>query len=244
MTSPVPSVAKAFAILRILADSDALSLSDICRLVGVSPSSCLNLLKTLVGEGAIERDARTKLYRLTPAWQTADALRQNRTRQLVDRAQPAMARFAQTHETAVGLWRIASRDRMQLVAHAQSDAGMRLALADDQRQPLGAGAAGRAIAAAQAIDEAELARRFAPVRWQYALTFAAYAEQVADAAARGFGLDRGHAHRGVHTVAAAITGVAPGFCLTASFVVGSRPDDALDDIGGALAELGKQLAAA
>ena len=74
MTGPVRSVSQAFAILRLLADSSALTLSDIGRFVGLSPSSCLNLLKTLVAEGVIERDSRTKLYRLSPPWCAADAV--------------------------------------------------------------------------------------------------------------------------------------------------------------------------
>src|SRR3546814_4063727 len=62
-------------MLRLLAEAGTLTLSDIGRTVGLSPSSCLNLLKTLVGEGAVERDARTKYYRLAPAWQAVEVLR-------------------------------------------------------------------------------------------------------------------------------------------------------------------------
>ncbi len=241
MTAPVRSVSQAFAILRLLADSGPLTLSDIGREVGLSPSSCFNLLKTLVSEGAIERDIQKKRYRLAAAWRAANILNDSRAARLVDRAQPDMAGFAQSHETAVGLWKIVSRDRMQLVARTESNAGMRLTLADNQRQPLGAGAAGRALAAAQTIGESELARRFAPVRWQAELTFATYAREIDEAAARGYALDRGHAHRGVFTVAVAIAGIAPGFCLTASFVAGSRTDSELETVGTALTELGSKL---
>lgn len=241
MTGPVRSVAQAFAILRLLADSSALTLSDVGRLVGLSPSSCLNLLKTLVAEGAIERDPRSKHYRLAPAWQAAEALRDSRAARLADRAQPLMARFAQSAEAAVGLWRIVSRDRMQLVVRAESDAGMRLSLADDQRQPLGSGAAGRAIAADQGVSEAELARRHAPVRWQADLPFETYARQVGDAAAKGFAVDQGFAHRGVCTVAVGIARIAPGFCLSASIVAGSRSDTEIEALGAALIAMHDEL---
>jgi len=237
MTGPVRSVSQAFAILRLLAGSGALTLSDIGRFADLSPSSCLNLLKTLVAEGAVERDARTKQYRLAAAWRAADALRDTRAARLADRALPLMARFAQSAEAAVGLWKIVSRDRMELAARAESDAGMRLSLADGQRQPLGSGAAGRAIAAVQRVSEAELARRYAPVRWQDELPFDAYARQVAAAAAQGFAVDRGYAHRGVCTVAAGIAGIAPGFCLSASFVAGSRSEAEVEALGAALVAL-------
>lgn len=241
MTGPVRSVAQAFAILRLLADSKALPLSDIARAIGLSPSSCLNLLKTLCAEGAIEREEYKKRYRLSSAWLVTGMLLDSRATRLIDRARPGMAHFAQSFEMAVGLWRIVSPDRMQLVAHAQSEAGMRLTLADNQRQPLGAGAAGRAIAAAQAVDRSELERRFAPVRWQTALSLETYTLQISEAAAKGFALDRGYAHRGVFTAAAAIAEIPPGFCLTASCVAGSRTDDELATFGSALAELRDEL---
>lgn len=237
MTGPVRSVSQAFAILRLLADGGAMTLSDIVRLVGLSPSSGLNLLKTLVAEGAVERDPRTKHYRLASPWQAADALRDSRAARLADRAQPLMTRFAQSAEAAVGLWRIVSRDRMQLAIHAESDAGMRLSLADDQRQPLGSGAAGRAIAAVQGVGEVELARRHAPVRWQAELPLETYAQQVREAAAKGFAVDRGFTHRGVCTVAAGIASIAPGFCLSASIVAGSRSDAEVEALGTALIAL-------
>ena len=237
MTGPVRSVSQAFAILRVLGDAGPLSLSDVARIVGLSPSSCLNLLRTLVGEGALEREAGSKAYRLAPAWQEAALWHGDGTARLVARARPSMARFAQQSEAAVGLWKIVSRERMQLAAHAESDAGMRLRLADDQRQPLGGGAAGRAIAAAQAVDDLELARRFAPVRWQAQLAFDTYARQVKDASSRGFAIDEGFAHRGVVTVATGLVDIDPGFCLSASIVAGSRSADEIDRLGADLIRL-------
>lgn len=241
MTGPVRSVSQAFAILRLLGDTGALTLSDIGRSVGLSPSSCLNLLKTLVSEGAIEREGASKRYRLTTPWQAAEALRDSAGARLADRALPRMAAFAQNSEAAVGLWKIVSRDRMQLVVRAESDAGMRLSLADDQRQPLGSGAAGRAIAAVQGVDPSELARRYAPVRWQADLPFDIYARQVDEAAVRGFAVDQGYTHRGVWTVAVGIAGIAPGYCLSASIVAGSRSEAEIGALGAALIALRDEL---
>ena len=221
MTGPVRSVSLAFAILRLLADAGPLTLSDIGRSLGLSPSSCLNLLKTLA---ALLRD-------------------NGGAAALAERARPLMLRFAQRSEAAVGLWAAVSRERMQLLAHAESDAGMRLRLADEQRQPLGGGAAGRALAAAQGVDARELARRFAPVRWQAALDFETYAAQVREAAAKGFAVDEGFAHRGVVTVAAGLAEPRPGFCLSASIVAGSRSAAEIEALGDALRQLRDALGA-
>jgi len=241
MTGPVRSVSQALAILRLLAETSPLSLSEIGRLVDLSPSSCLNLLKTLVEEAVVERDPRTKRYRLAAAWAASDALRDGAAQMLVDRARPLMAQFAQSFDAAVGLWKMISRERMQLVSRAESDAGMRLHLADAQRQPLGGGAVGRALAAAQGVDGAELRRRFAPVRWQTDLSFDAYAGQVRDAVDRGFAVDQGFTHRGICTVA---TGIAPGFCLSASILAGSRSAEEVDTLGDGLLGLRAALSPA
>lgn len=241
MPGPVRSVSQAFAILRLLAESRPLSLSEVGRSVGLSPSSCLNLLKTLVDEGAVERDARTKLYRLSPAWASADALRDGGTQALVDRALPAMVQLAEASDAAVGLWKIASRDRLQLIAHAESNAGMRLRLADAQRQPLGGGAVGRALAAAQAIDDAELARRYAAVRWQADLSFASYADQVRGAGQTGYAIDQGFAHRGISTVAVAFPEIRPGFGLSASVFTESRNVGEVAVLGAELLRLRRAL---
>lgn len=237
MSGPVRSVSQAFAILRLLAESRPLTLSDVGRSVGLSPSSCLNLLKTLVDEGAAERDARTKLYRLSPAWAASDALRDGGAQLLADRALPLMVAFAEASDAAVGLWTVASRERLRLVAHAESNAGMRLRLADAQRQPLGGGAVGRALAAAEQVDVAELVRRHAAVRWQADLPFADYADQVRRAGQAGYAVDEGFAHRGISTVAVAIPEIRPGFGLSASVFTESRSREAVAALGDALVRL-------
>lgn len=213
---PVRSLSQGFAILRLLAETAPLSLSDVARRLGLSPSSALNLMRTLVAEGAVERDARSKHYRLAPAWAASGVLGDRGERDLAARALPLMVRFAEASDAAVGLWKVASRERLSLVVHAESKAGMRLRLADAQRQPLGGGAVGRALAAAEGVDATELARRFAPVRWQAELSFADYAEQVRRAAIDGYAVDRGFAHRGIVSVATAIADAPPGYGLSAS----------------------------
>ena len=137
------------------------------------------------------------------------------------RAFPLMVKLADDKNAVLGLWQVTSRDRMQLVVHAESRAEMRLRLADAQRQPLGAGAGGRALAAIQNLDLAELERRFAAVRWQRSLAFGDYVAQISEAARKGFATDRGFAHRDVLSIAVAIAEPSPGFCLSASLLSAS-----------------------
>lgn len=237
MTAHVRSVSQAFSILRLLHERGALSLSEICRSLDLSPSSGLNLLRTLLVEGPVKRDADTKIYRLAPIWAASDILRHDTVAIVAERARPLMHRLAERSGAAIGLWQQLSRDRMQLVSHAESDADMQLRLADRQRQPLGGGAAGRAFAAAQGISEGELARRFEAVRWHKELSFEAYVHQVKEASARGYAIDRDYAHRGVTTLAVAATDMTPALCFSASLFTGSRNESELIELSEALKQL-------
>jgi len=130
----VRSVSQAFAVLRLLADNAPMTLSDIGRSLGLGASSCFNLLGTLVAEGAVVRDAPGKRYRLSDGWAQAGLLRDGDARRMVDRLRPLMMRFAQAQGVTAGLWQVASRDRLHLVAHAESNAVLRIHLAQGQRQ--------------------------------------------------------------------------------------------------------------
>ncbi|ETR76381.1 IclR family transcriptional regulator [Afipia sp. P52-10] len=240
MLGPVRSVSQAFAILRLLARRGPLTLSGIGRDIGLSPSSCLNLLRTLVAEGALEREADGKRYRLADGWAGLAVLRDGEPERMVPQARPLLARFAKDHEATAGLWQVAS-GRVALIALEDSGAATRIHMVEGQRQPLGSGASGRAIAAGADLDLAELERRYAVVRWQKPLSFRAYAGQVAAARQRGYAIDDGFGHAGVCSLAAVIPQVEPAMCVTASVFARSRSEDELAQIGRALRKLAQTL---
>ena len=102
---PVRSVAQAFAILRVLgADKRGLTLSAIARTLSLNPSSCLNLLRALVLEGAVLRDDRARTYRLAADW-IAAGLPRDAHSLWIEKARPAMEQFARTHDATIGFWR-------------------------------------------------------------------------------------------------------------------------------------------
>jgi len=237
MTTNIRSVAQAFAILRVLADSAPQSLSELGRTLDLSPSSCLNLLRTLVDEGVIEREAGTKRYCLTREWAAADLFQAGSTRALIDRMRPAMVQFAREHGTTVGLWKVVPGRRLRLIAHGESNARMRIQLADGQRQPLGGGAVGRALAAAQHLDDSELARRHAEVRWQRPMPLTRYIQDVRKAEREGYAIDDSVAFPGVCSIAVALPDLPAGTCLSASFFSGSISAVEIERIGRLLNEL-------
>ena len=242
MTGPVRSVSLAFAILRLLADEPPLTLSAIGARLGLSPSSCLNLVRTLVHEGAVEQVMPGKRYRLATGWKTflGDGPGDDGAG-LIERAGPAMARLAAQAGATIGLWRIVQGKRLQLVHHVQGGHDMAIQMQEGQRQPLGGGATGRALGAAQGLSRADLAGRFGEVRWQVPLTFVDYCHQVDAALSVGYAIDNGHGHAGICSLGAALRGARSDFCLSASIFAGSRDAADIARLGNALKHLAEKL---
>jgi DNA-binding IclR family transcriptional regulator len=242
MASCVPSVVQAFAIMRTLADGRARTLSAVAQECAISPSSCLALLRTLVAEGALHLTAG-KRYALTPQWSAVARAEADAGARLVERARPLLARAARAWQAPVGLWRVASRDRLHLVALGESVAATRIHMEEGQRQPIGSGAVGRAIAAMERVAPDELARRFAATRWQRPIALDEYAAQVAAAAARGYARDDGWTHAGIASLAAGVPGPVAGFCVSVSIFDGSLDEHAFAALAAALRTLADRLGA-
>lgn len=242
MAGPVRSVSHAFSILRLLVEhSVGQTLTDIARTSGLSPSSCLNLLRTLVFEGAIEI-VSGKRYRLTADWAGCAGLLCRQHVTLIARAQPLMTAFARRHDATVGLWRSDRGDRLELIALGESESPTRIHMVIGQRQPIGAGSTGRALAASQAIDRQGLRKRFAGLRWRQPISFDEYAGEVAAAKDRGFAIDDGIAFAGVCSLACAMFVAASPYCLSVSTFAGVRDGASLAELGRALRELASAVA--
>lgn len=220
MDAHVRSVSHALAIMRLLASGEPRTLSEVARACALSPSTCLALLRTLLAERVLVAEPG-KRYALAPAWHQSGAQWADPQAQVVAAAQPLLARLARTLDAPVGLWRIVPRDRLQLVALGESEAATRIHMAVGQRQPIGGGATGRALAAAQRVDERTLAARFAAVRWECPLDLDAYRRQVEDATRDGYAIDDRFGHAGIRSVAVIVPGA--DMCLSASFFADAAP---------------------
>lgn len=240
MSTQVRSVSLAFAVLRALAARPGgATLSEVARAVELSPSSTLNLLRTLVAEGAVERIEEARRYRLVPEW-SATGPGPNRLAQLIERMRGPARAFAEVHECTVGLWQVTSPNRIVLAALWDSGAATRIHMVIGQRQPIGGGSSGRALAALERIGESELRRRFDDVRWQQPLAFSTYVEQVRQCGERGYAIDDGFSHSGICSVAVAIGGSASlRLCLSVSTFAGTRDPEQLAQLGRKLIELAR-----
>ena len=236
---PVNSVVQAVSVLRHLGSlPEGQGVTAIARAVGISPSSCFNILKTLVAEDLVGFDPVTKHYALGLG--AIDLARNALGRDAVVRAaQGPMAQLAERFDAAIGLWRVTERHRLMLAALAESEAGTRIHMVVGQRQPEAAGATGRAILAMRGLDDEEMVRAHAGIRWQNAPSVSEYSRQVREAEQRGWAIDTGNIHHGVTSVSAPICDMhnRPRFALSASTFTGRETPEGLAVIGEAVRRL-------
>jgi DNA-binding IclR family transcriptional regulator len=235
---PVSSVVQAAAILRFLgASRDGVGVTAIARALGIGPSSCFNVLRTLAGEDLVAFDPVTKTYTLGLG--TIDLARRALGRDAaVQAAAVPMAALADRHDAAVGLWRLAPRERLVVLALAESESATRIHMMVGQRQPAAAGASGRAVLAARKLSDAAIGAAHAGIRWQNAPDGAEFLAQVRAAERDGFASDVDQINRGIATVAATIVDAAGvvRFVLSASMFAGRD--------AAALARVGAEVRAA
>lgn len=242
-TRRVGSVVLAFAILRHLGGSGAASgVSAIARAVGASPSSCFNILKTLVSIGIVTFDDRSKTYLLGDGLVdlARPVLRRN---DVIDVAQPHMDRLAHRFDATVGLWRVGEK-RLTLVAKCDSGASTRIYMEIGHRQPIGAGAAGRCVLAARRLSKHAVLAIFKTIRWHRPLVAETYWEQVCLARELGWAVDENDLFQGITSVAAPVLDHRnePRYLVAISAFSGRHGTEEIEEMGTALLAVTREMA--
>ncbi|WP_312595859.1 IclR family transcriptional regulator C-terminal domain-containing protein [Brevundimonas sp.] len=238
-----PAVAAAIAILRHLASqSTPVGLTAISRAVGLSPSSCLNILRTLAADAFVFFDPDTKDYTLGLG-SIALARRALDPAGAMDIARSDLRRMALEHEVTSSLWRLAPNERLVLVGFEESLATTRVHLTIGQRLPQYLGAMGRCIAAYSNIEGAEFIPHYEALRWHRDPGLTAYRAQAAEVRARGWAIDIDNFMQGVTTLAAPVLDRAGNvrFCVTSTTFSGQNDDAGLNRIGTETARLSHVL---
>lgn len=201
---PVGALVQSLRILRHLTGlGRPEGVSAVARATGVNPSTCFNILRTLAGEGLVVFDAADKSYRpgLGLVELAVGVLGANPG----DLIRPEMERLALQYGMLFGLWHLSDAGRMVLIDHAFDPAATRVTIPQGKRLPVYVGGVGRALAAHRGLGRAALEAVYAPLRWQAAPGFEAYAASVEDARARGYAMDLGALYIGVDVIGAVIT---------------------------------------
>lgn len=239
----VPSILQATAILRALALAGRpLALTALSRALGISPSSCYNVLKTLLAEDLVAFDEATKLYS-TGLGLVRLARHALQSDEVVAAAVQEMKELARGTSGTFGLWRQTSAERLLLTCAEQGGGDTRIHMAEGQRQPVGGGAVGRMALALMLPSQALIARRFAAVRWGNAPDFETYKSEVKSAWDQGKAFDRDTLFPGITTLAVPITGLGETrrYFLSFSDLSPSLDEDRLIMMEGWLEDLARRI---
>jgi len=239
MAKEVGAVVAATRILRFLATlRRPAGVSEVARSLTLNPSTCFNILRTLVAEGLLMFDPAAKTYApgLGMAELAAAALDGGGA---VRMARPHLEALAQRFGVTMTLWLRAGTDRVVLVDRAEGSAVVRVQMSIGQRLPMLIGALGRCMAAHAGLPQEELARRYAALRADALPPFATFLRQVTQAKRQGFAVDADNFVVGITTVSAVVCdGAARPLMAISAVDLSARTDRA------AARRLGEALAAA
>lgn len=206
-TNPAPdrlvgALSTGLRVLRYLvASGSPVGVTRIARDLGLHSSTCFNLLKTLVHEGLVIFDERTKTYSIglglvelaRGALEKASFVRMLR---------PHLEAIAAEYRVTATLWQRTRRERVVLVDLAENSSAIRVHMSIGQRLPMYIAALGRCMAAHSGLSEGELRDRIAAMRWERPPRFEEYMADARRVRELGYAADQGNYVKGVTTVSA------------------------------------------
>lgn len=192
------------AVIKYLVATEMpVGVSRVAKDLGINPSTCFNLLKTLVHVDLAEFDPIEKTY--TAGFGVLELARGFLDQEGLTRfIRPRMAKLAHENRVTCTLWRRIRHDRAILVDRADIAAAVRVHMFVGQRLPLFLGGFGRCFAAHSGLPVDELRKKFEQLRWERAPSFESWLNEVEKVRQRGFAVDEDTFVRGVTTVAAPI----------------------------------------
>ncbi len=243
MPQKVNAIANGYAILKFLAAQEKeQGVTVIARSTQVSPSSCFNILRTLVELELVKFDQRSKGYSLGLG--IFELARMGLAQDpILAAAQPLLLTLARKHNATLSLWDIVHNSESVLIAMGENSSPARLQLQIGTRLPSGAGATGRANLSLHEADTDWLKTKFSEVRWQAPIEFDEYLDDLKNAKADGYAIDRDKYYAGVSAVSSAFEDSKTGrtFCITAVLLSGAHDENSLRRVGRDLKRAAAEL---
>ena len=200
----VGALVNGIAVLRyLLKEKKGVGVTQVARDLGINPSTCFNLLKTLVHERLVGFDPTTKTYYvsigvLSLAQGALD--REAHIRLL----HPEIQRIALSYNIGVNLWQAIDDDRVLVVDRAEPNTPLAISRGIGQRLPIFSGAFGRCFAAWSDLPKSSIERRYNRIRQSRPMLFEDWYSEVEKTRENGYAMDRGHFTRGITSVAVPI----------------------------------------
>ena len=239
----VGSIVQALAILRYLGETGRpLGVTAIAKALDISPSSCFNILRTLVAEEMLEFRTTDKSYSLGVGVVEL-AHRALAKSKILSFVRHQMEFLADEFQITVALRQVSHGERLIVMATAECDADTQIQIRIGHRVPMLAGAGGRCIAAFGSLSPDEMKDRFQQLRWHITPDFDDYLAELEQVRRDGWAIDQNQFKAGVTTVAAPVfdEGGAVIYCLTGTMFTGQHGAQTLMRIGEAFREVGLRV---
>ncbi len=204
LRKPVVAVQRAVQIMRFLgATQHPAGVNEVARALGIVPSTCLHILKTLDHDGLVSEDKANKKYQLGPALLrfARDMVGSN---EFVRNVQGVLDRIAQRHEVTTVAVCQEGMDRIIVVAKANAPTNFSINVNIGSRFPVLTSAIGHCFAANIEGNPEHLREAFEELKWQDPPLFTDWVKDIAFAREHGYAVDKGHHIRGVTVVAAPV----------------------------------------
>lgn len=198
---PVPAVARAIAILRLLGRTrQPMNVKAISDELDLVPSTCLHIMRALAAERLVSFDPASKRYKLG-AGILALARGVVETDSFAKAVQPLLNDVAARWQvTAIGV-EVLGLDHIIVTALADSKLPFRLHVDVGSRFPALISASGRLVAAFGGHSEKELEAKFKTLRWQSPIGFHDWLKDVEKARNNGYSIDYGNYIGGIALIA-------------------------------------------
>jgi len=204
-------VGAAFQATRLMAyaaDAQApWSSADAARELGLNPSTCFNLIQTLVAVGWLalaDPMGRRKRYVLGGGFVNLahrTVVRKIDWRDVI----LSLQEYADRWKVTATIWQRQSLTRMELVAVASCQTAVNVQMPIGQRLPVLMGGMGRVMALRGGLDDGTREAIFKELRWDRSLTYAQFMAQAKKAKRVGWGVDEGYMNRSVTALAVPVS---------------------------------------
>ena len=207
------------------------------------PSTCLNILRVLVGEELVSLTPAGKRYQLD-AGMLALARPLLKADSLGHRVQPHLDRLAKEFKVTAALVEVIGLNHFIVVAVSRTE-GLRLQIDIGRRAPALISATGRCVAAFGHHPAALIRRGFGRLRWDNAPPLRTWLQEVAATEKRGYGIDEDNYISGMTSIAVPVRdeGQAVIYCLTAVGITGQIRRTGKQAIAKALLAVARNIAA-
>ena len=236
---------KAVAIVRRLANGVPATSGQIAREMELTPSTCFNILNTLVSEGLLLFEPANKTYRIgLGVIELANVGLEKLG--YVRLIHPELERIARRWRVTTTLWLRVRADRVVLVDRADSESVVQIHMRVGQRLPIVLGALGRCMVAHAGFADADLRRMYADLRSENKVSFARFLEEVEESRANGYAVDEGNFVTGVTTISSPLLDRRgrPILAISAVGLTAQFAPDQIPAIGAEMRDITRRIEAA